>query len=259
MCQPLWYAARKFFQPRQRVYVVGSTSDVALVDTDSSSQAHMTPPLLAARITLTGEKMRVYRDSNGRAYQEMEVAGAGKCGPLVLAAANMLEVERLPWWVVSDTVSGEITPRVDAFVASIRRRVVDRSRGHILCRFNIDAFKGEDRRSNKFERALQNARFDIRTRGLWEKVMSHLEGWVDDTFLLLGAEELGLDLEVVVVRKDGKLAPKDSRGSAPNGCRYLAVWDQQGHFTLAVRKVSCENLLIQGEGWGCCRGNDRKT
>lgn len=143
-----------------------------------------------------------FRTDDGIIYDEVAIVGSGTCGPLTLAAAHMHD-QGIPLEIVRDAiggVDGELAPDVVALVAEIRRRVVERSRGHPLCADTIDAFRGRDKRKNRYTKALQNPKYAIKTRALWEFVMGHSKGWVDGIFLLLGGKELALDFDIVVVR-----------------------------------------------------------
>lgn len=189
---------------------------------------------------------RIFRTDDGSIYDEIASAGRGACGPLTLAAAHMHD-KGMPLEVVRDAVGGvdgELAPDVVALVADIRRRVVERSRGHLLCADTIDAFRGRDKRKNRYTKALQNPQYKIKTRALWEFVMGHPKGWVDGIFVLLGGEELVPGFEIVVVREDNVVVPAISRTSSAEARRYMALWDDYGHFTLLVRKVSHERSSI---------------
>ena len=61
--------------------------------------------------------------------------------------------------------------------------------------------------------------------------------------ILLGAEELELDFKIVIADKNGKLVPLHSQGSSVT-CRDLALWDQYGHFTALVWKVSPKMVTL---------------
>ncbi|CAN0163205.1 unnamed protein product [Ectocarpus sp. 6 AP-2014] len=180
-----------------------------------------------------------FRTDDGIIYDEVAIVGSGACGPLTPAAAHMHD-QGMPLEIVRDAargVDGELAPDVVALEAEIRRRVVERSRGHPLCADTMDAFRGRDKRKGRYTKALQNPKYAIKTRALWEFVMGHPKGWVDGIFLLLGGEELALDFDiVVVVREDNVVVPVVSRKFSAKPRRYMARWDDYGHFTLLVRK-----------------------
>lgn len=185
----------------------------------------------------------VFHAENGDEYDEVPVGGGGRCGVLVLIAQKMLK-EGTPVAVVREAVHGDLAADVTTCLQDLRLQIVEKSKGHPLCSASIDAYTGP--KEPPLKEVLKNPRYAIRGRERWEQVMSHSSGWVDGMFILLGAEELELDFEIVIADKDGKLVPLHSQGSSVT-CRHLALWDQYGHFTALVRKVRLsESCALEG-------------
>lgn len=162
-------------------------------------------------------------------------------GVLVGVGVGMLN-EEIPIDVVRDAVYGDLSADVISRAVDIRRKVVERSRGHALCA-SLDNYD-EEKQGKELprEKAYNNGHYAIKGRKLWEEVSSREDGWVDDIFVGLEFEELGVCAEIAAVNEGGTLVNAKTISSLA-GCPYMALWETCGPFTLLVRKVSESTML----------------
>lgn len=65
---------------------------------------------------------------------------------------------------------------------------------------------------------------------------SREDGWVDDIFVGLEFEELGVCAEIAALNEEGTLVNANTVSSLA-GSPYMALWEACGHFMLLVRQV----------------------